>query len=344
MSSNESIRENGTSHPAVCLITTIWNEAGQLPELLESIGQQTLLPEEIIVVDGGSTDESLSILEQWQRCLPLTVIEHQGATISQGRNIALNHARAGIIAITDAGVRLDPEWLERLVTPFSQELLPVDVVAGFFEPDPWTEFETVLAASTLPDVEEIDPETFLPSSRSVAFRKSWFDAGIQYPEWLDYCEDLIFDLRMRRAGARFLFQPDAVARFRPRPSLNGFWWQYYRYARGDGKAGLFTRRHLARYLTYFVLVPSFLVTTSGLWRGLVLLGALGYMRQLVRRLLRRRESRYRLPSRIVMSAALRAFGDLAKMAGYPAGLLWRARRYGLRKNWRSIPEDVDRRR
>ena len=82
-----------------------------------------------------------------------------------------------------------------------------------------------------------------------------------YPEWLDYCEDLIFDLRLRNLVGPFVFAPEALVYFRPRPNLRAFFVQYYRYARGDGKADLWRRRHAIRYLTYLVAAP--LVAAAG---------------------------------------------------------------------------------
>ena len=85
---------------------------------------------------------------------------------------------------------------------------------------------------------------------------------------------------------RFAFAPRAVAHFRPRGSVRAFWHQYFRYARGDGKAGLFARRHAIRYATYAGLLAFFL----GGWRyralWLLLLPAAGaYVRRPYARLL-----------------------------------------------------------
>ncbi len=324
----------------VSLITTIVNEAGSLPGLLASISRQTRPPDEIIVVDGGSTDDSLRILQEWQAKLPLVTIIAEGANISRGRNIALSRASGAIVAVTDAGTVLDDRWLEHLVRPFEDRSQGIDVAAGFFVPDTQTDFEAALAATTLPDADEIDPETFLPSSRSVAFRRSWFDAGMQYPEWLDYCEDVVFDLRMKRAGARFSFVSEATVSFRPRTNLGDYWKQYYRYARGDGKAGLFWKRHLIRYLTYLVVLPSLVMVRFPIWRLLVLAGAVAYLRRPVQRLWVRSDRSLTKTARMTtLTAFLRGAGDVAKMVGYPAGLIWRAQRYGLRRDWRSIPEE-----
>ncbi|MEW5717731.1 MAG: glycosyltransferase, partial [Chloroflexota bacterium] len=255
----------------VSLIFTVKNEADALPRLLDSIAAQTRAPDEIVVVDGGSTDATLAVLNARAKNLPMQIIMHPGANISQGRNAAIRAARGDIICATDAGVRLDPCWVAELVKPFDsrqptadgevrsavgcQRSAVVDVVSGFFVPDPRGVFETALAATTLPVLADINPEKFLPSSRSVAFRRRAWDQIGGYPEWLDFCEDLIFDFALRRAGFRFAFAPRAIAHFRPRANLRAFFRQYYQYARGDGKANLWFLRHVIRYTTYLVALP-----------------------------------------------------------------------------------------
>ena len=149
-------------------------------------------------------------------------------------------------------MRLDPRWLELLTAPLLAPSSNVDIVSGWFAADPQTPFERAMGATVLPALEDIDPATFLPSSRSVAFRKAaWYEVG-GYPEWLDYSEDLVFDIALRDAGKQFVFAPGAVAHFRPRADLRAFYRQYYRYARGDGKANLWLKRHTARYATYAI--------------------------------------------------------------------------------------------
>ena len=56
----------------------------------------------------------------------------------------------------------------------------------------------------------------------------------------------------------FAWAPQAVVFFRPRTNLKSFWQQYFRYARGDGKADLWRLRHAIRYATYLLLVPALL--------------------------------------------------------------------------------------
>ena len=106
--------------------------------------------------------------------------------------------------MTDAGTELERNWLERLVAPFAGGS-QVGVAAGFFLPAGDTFFERSLATVITPQLPEIEPDKFLPSSRSVAFRKEWWQRVGGYPEWLEHCEDLVFDMDMRAAGAEFAF-------------------------------------------------------------------------------------------------------------------------------------------
>jgi glycosyltransferase involved in cell wall biosynthesis len=318
----------------ISLILTVLNEGESIRPLLDSIAAQTRPPDEIVIVDGGSRDATVEVLRSYAARLPLRVIEQPGANISQGRNHAIAAAQGDVIAVTDAGVVLAPGWLAALLEPLERDP-GISVAAGFFKADARTPFELALGAATLPLADEISGASFLPSSRSIAFRRgAWALVG-GYPEWLDYCEDLIFDLRMKAFGLQFAFVPDAIAYFRPRPTLRAFLTQYYRYARGDGKADLWRARHLVRYLTYGVGLPLLLVLLGRRgWRiaaAFALVGGgLAYLRRPLWRLpVLLAESDHILPDSggylraLALIPLVRALGDVAKMLGYPAGLLWR---------------------
>ena len=318
--------------PQVSLIMTVRNEARSLPRLLDSVLMQTVLPEEVVIADGGSTDGTPDIARSYMDRLPLRLLEVPGANISQGRNAAIKKARHGIVAVTDAGVVLDPGWLEALTVPFEDET--VDIVAGFFVPEAGTAFETAMGATVLPSLDDVEPSTFLPSSRSIAFRKEAWESVGGYPEWLDYCEDLVFDMSLKEHGKRFVFAPEAAVHFRPRSTLRAFFRQYYLYARGDGKANLWRKRHAIRYVTYTagpLLATWALRHKEGLIGRLILLtgvsGSAVYCRRPYMRLLPRLAP-LSLKSKLYalsLVPLIRLTGDLAKMAGYPVGVIWRLR-------------------
>ena len=318
---------------SISLICTVLNEGASLQKLLHSISRQTRLPDEIVFVDGGSRDDTVSLLQQFaaQQPMPVRVIIEPGANISRGRNVAIESATGPIIACTDAGVRLDEQWLERLTRPFETVPRP-HVVAGFFLPDPQSTFEVAMGATVLPTVAEIDPNTFLPSSRSIAFLKSSWQAAGKYPEWLDYCEDLIFDIRLRAINQPFIFVPEALVYFRPRGHLRAFFKQYYCYARGDGKADLWRKRHAIRYGTYLLGLPLLLLLggyhARWWWLVTLFLSFGGLFLTPYRRLMGQWDglSQGQKWAALAYVPLIRVTGDIAKMIGYPVGWLWRLAR------------------
>ena len=335
----------------VSVIATVYNEGDSIRPLMDSLVNQTRQPDEIVICDGGSQDGTIATMQEYSGQLAqLQIIEAAGANISQGRNKAIAAAAGPVIATTDAGVRLDPRWLERLLAPleaceqfaFGEEEWKGrqshhQAVAGFFVPNVTGPFQMAMGATVLPRIEEIVPATFLPSSRSMAFYKElWHKVG-GYPEWLDYSEDLVFDLRIKAASDKqesaFAWAPEAIAFFRPRSTLGAFWQQYFRYARGDGKADLWRTRHAFRYATYLLLIPA--LVGHGLlgqearwlgWLGLIAGGIFNCARPWRRLwLLGKSGHKGELLISALLVPMIRFVGDAAKMAGYALGLNWRRR-------------------
>lgn len=322
-------RRAGHPRSMISLVSTVLNEERSVVAFVESLLAQSRPPDEIIIVDGGSTDSTVARMQAIDAGTDvLRIVVAPGANISAGRNAGIRLARHPLVAVTDAGTRADRDWLERLAEPLEADER-VAVASGFFRPGGDTFFERVLSAVVTPTESEIDPDAFLPSSRSIAFRKEWWERVNGYPEWLQHCEDLVFDLELRRAGAQFQFVPEACVVWSARANWKAFARQYFYYARGDGHAGLWPKRHLVRYAAYLLgtLLCGQLVVRPRSWCGVLLAtGFYGYMGKFWRRVAHRRPA-----AGAAMCAALAAtpamviVGDVAKMAGYPVGLVQRRR-------------------
>src|SRR6267154_700639 len=121
------------------LIVTVRNEAGTVGPLLDSILSGTRVPDEIVIADGGSTDGTWEILGTRASADPRIRAVLAPGNRSVGRNAAVRASRSPVIACTDAGVEVEPEWLERITRPFDEP--GIDVVAGFYLPVGATPFE-----------------------------------------------------------------------------------------------------------------------------------------------------------------------------------------------------------
>jgi len=297
----------------ISLVATVKDAGLHVGAFLDSVRAQTRLPDEIVIVDGGSTDGTVETLRAAD---DVTLIEEPGANIARGRNAAIRAATHDAIAVSDADCVLAPDWLANLERALEEG---AEVAAGFYRPLASTFFEACSAAVSLMEAHEVDGDRFLPSARSVAFRREAFEKAGGYPEWLDIGEDMFLNHRLREQGARMDFVPEAVAYWRVRPTLGATWRQYFRYAEGDALAGMHATRHAVRFGVYGLAAAALPGRRSGLRRALGLAAGM-YALPRVRRAWRLLPNRARDRAGAAAAVpALMLLADAAKMAGYLTG-------------------------
>jgi glycosyltransferase involved in cell wall biosynthesis len=301
----------------VTVIATVWNEGSEIDALLDSLLHGSRIPDEIVIADGGSTDNTYERLRTRAAANPRVRALLAPGNRSVGRNAAVRAASHAVIACTDAGVEVDPEWLEWLVRPFEDDPR-VDVVAGFYRPEGATPFERAAGVVSAPSLGEIDLARFLPSTRSVAFRRSAFESVGGFDESLSHNEDTPFALALKRQGRKFAFAPEAIVRWHPRENLRAFMHQHRRFGTGDGESrvqGWFYGTIAAKYAAGLALLAA------GFWfkpAWLLLALAVGLF---VVSQARRGSGRIPPGEAILLVPALKIAYDAAYLWGYVSGRL-----------------------
>jgi len=221
----------------VSFVATAFNEEAMVNTLMSGIFNQTRLPDEIILVDTGSRDRTVELLEQFAKesSIPFSILINPGSNIAKGRNLAISKARFPIIAVSDFGCFLPENWLEHLISPFEDDA-EIQVSYGTYaaidskkRPAKW-----MLGWK----LEDIKPDSHLPSAVSIAFRKEvWKKVG-GYPEWLTMtAEDTYFALELKRSTTRWAFVPEASVQWIAPQSFMATLRKSYRWSIGDGEAG-----------------------------------------------------------------------------------------------------------
>ncbi len=243
----------------VSVIVTLLDESKTIDELLQSLITQSVLPQSIIITDGGSTDGTWEKLLQWkQKNLPVELrIAQVKGNRSVGRNRAVELAETELIASTDAGCVPEKDWLAELVR--AQKRSGSLVVAGYYRGLPLNDFQIAQVPYVLTMPNSIDYSRFLPATRSMLFNRQWFiDIG-GFDENLSDNEDYalarkILDYQLKTGKKILSFTKKAVVGWRPRTTLSQFAWMIFRFARGDARAHLWRPKVGLIFFRYFLLL------------------------------------------------------------------------------------------
>ncbi len=259
------VRRDSDSVAPVSLVIPVRNETRALPGLFTAIRSQTLHPDEVIIVDGGSTDGT------YQHAVDLAssdsryrVVDAGPASPGRGRNIGIEHARNPWIAMTDAGCIPRPRWLEALRTAATANP-KITVVAGSYEPiasGVWASYIWPLIAPPTHNT----PNGWIrgPSVASMLVSRSAWRAAGRFPD-LRAAEDLLFFERLTASGANWSFAPEAVVEWEAPQSLLAHFRRTRLYSRINVEAGLQGRWHygVVRQYAFGLMMGSVALLVDG---------------------------------------------------------------------------------
>ncbi len=191
---------------SVSIVIRALNEAEHLPALFSGLLRQNRQPDQVILVDSGSVDDTVAIA----RAHGAEVVPHPPAEFSFGRALNLGCARAtgDILVIVSAHVYpLDEKWLDLLVAPFERP--EVGLVYGGQTGDSRSHFsELELLRKWFPDVSDDDQQTPFCNNANCAVRaEAW--RALPYDETLTGLEDLDWAKRALAAGWKLVYRAEA---------------------------------------------------------------------------------------------------------------------------------------
>jgi glycosyltransferase involved in cell wall biosynthesis len=261
--------------PSVSVIVPVRNEAGAVEPTLRALLDQDFPQDrfEVLVADGGSTDETVSIVRRLQAEYPnLQLVFNPGRLSSAGRNAALRLATKDVAVIVDGHCTVpDRLYIRNLAAAFGTSGAdslgrpqPLDA------PNP-TAFQQAVSAARAsrlghnPDSDIFSDEAKFvpPQSTGVAYTRAVFHRVGFFDQSFDACEDVEFNQRVHAAGLTCYFTPTVKVLYHPRANLPALFYQLARYGRGRAKLAF----KYPGSLTLPALVPP-------LWAVWVLLGGL----------------------------------------------------------------------
>jgi glycosyltransferase involved in cell wall biosynthesis len=169
------------------IVIRAYNEEKHIGRLLEGIRHQTFKDVEVILVDSGSADETVSVAESFGA--RIVHIRPDEFTFGRSLNYGIKSATRELIVIASAHVYpVYPDWLETLLRPFEEQ--SVALTYGKQRGPDFAKFsEQQIFHQWYPDAGKPKQETAFCNNANAAIRKSLWEKN-PYDETLTGLEDL----------------------------------------------------------------------------------------------------------------------------------------------------------
>jgi glycosyltransferase involved in cell wall biosynthesis len=192
----------GTAEPRVSVVIRCRNEEQHIGRLLAGILEQSVREADIVVVDSGSTDATLSIVDRF----PVRLVRIRPQEFSFGRalNRGFEIARGEVVVAASAHVYpVYRDWLARLLEPFDDP--QVALVYGKQRGDDRTRYsEARVFATWFPDTSDLNQSHPFCNNANAAVRRAVWER-LPYDETLTGLEDVDWAQRAMRAGYRIAY-------------------------------------------------------------------------------------------------------------------------------------------
>jgi GT2 family glycosyltransferase len=215
---------SGIHEMSVAVIIVNYNSGALLAECLRHLELQTVKPERVLVVDNASIDESADRSEQFFDITLLKLNSNLG--FAAGNNWAIAKCDTEFIALLNPDAFPEPDWLEQLLN--AAETSPDAAMFGsrqLCHENPeildgigdsyhmsslvWRQRHGVRQQAT----DLAQKEIFSPCAAAALYRRqALVDAGGFDEDYFCYVEDVDLGFRLRLAGQKAMYAPDAVVR------------------------------------------------------------------------------------------------------------------------------------
>ncbi|MFN2190312.1 MAG: sugar transferase [Candidatus Promineifilaceae bacterium] len=192
----------------ISVIIPAHNAAHCIGDCIKAVANQSVdgVLYEIIVVDDGSDDGTVSIAEN----AGANVLRQPRRWPAAARNLGLEHAKGDIVCFTDADCVPKPDWIEELLKPFSDDEIigakgtyatrQKSLTARFVQHEYEDKYDRLKKQSTIDFID----------THSAAYRKEILLANDGFDARFNYLEDQELSFRLSARGYKMLFQPNAT--------------------------------------------------------------------------------------------------------------------------------------
>lgn len=241
------------------VLATSFNDGNEIIRYLENISSQTLLPDEILIVDGGSSDDTVNKIKVFSTESPVkvNVLYNLGRlNISQGYNIAIREALNDVIIITGIGNLYNKDFTLGLITKYKEG--NYDMVTG---PTFGYEVNYFSKCFNLAFLNGKRGIQYPPCNRCVLINKNIFKhTGYFYEHFIYAGEDTEYYTRAIKMGYRIGYSKDAITYWFTPQNYN----QYVKKWKVNSIADmqLMPISKIVRRILFRIAIPTILISTG----------------------------------------------------------------------------------
>jgi cellulose synthase/poly-beta-1,6-N-acetylglucosamine synthase-like glycosyltransferase len=264
--------------PTVSIVTNVYNAQSTIETYLDSLARQTFKGFELVVVDDGSTDRTIEIVEGYRQRLNLRVLRLPHIGLRAARAKGVDAATTEIVIILDADEVVQPDCIDRFMQPFEDP--SVGAVGGRLIPlgEGWI----IQGSALLRDLKHAmrrdkKGEAWVIVGGCMAVRKAAVEAVRGFTSEKQVAEDYDISRKLREGGWRLVSLDDLEVFHRDPMTLFEVFQRQFKVGRRffptlrTGMTSLPILKLVAPIFYTLSLVGAIMLTMADVWVGAFIL-------------------------------------------------------------------------
>jgi len=251
----------------ISVIIPVKNEADKIEQCLEAVFSQTMQPYEVIIVDGHSTDETVTNSQKFQ----VKIFYEDYGAVGGARQVGVENADGDFVAFTDADCIPEKNWLENLVKGFDEGIVGVgggikNIGEGLWEKSIALALDSFLGSANSVQDRVFNDERFVKSISGCnsMYKKTDLKNVGGFNVKLSVNEETELNSRLSKFG-KLLYVPNAIVLHNQDRNLKQFTKRIYSFGYGRGNIGLWDLQVIPPIMGFIVLLLLFISIKSFLF-------------------------------------------------------------------------------
>lgn len=214
------------------------NRPVQIKQCLNSLINQILKPDELIIIDSSATNDTRTVVLAFKKKVQFKIVYEKipHISISYSRNMGLKKAKSEIIVFTDDDCQVPNNWIKEIVKShkqFKKACIIGGKVINHNKKNYWAVISSNLLAAYLKFPGKIHEEIHLTANNLSMKKEIIKKTKLDFDEYLLGIEDVDFCIRAEKLNLKVLYNPQIIVSHDFRTSFSGIVSQWFFYGKAN---------------------------------------------------------------------------------------------------------------